>query len=79
VIAFRLPRRAREPVGRLLCLQAQAPTPPYYGLWSCLEGFEPDELGRMPTDREAVRMRLMRGTVHLVTVDDALRYVRAHA
>ena len=53
-------------------LQAQAPVPPYYGLWSRLEGFDPNELGRLLTEREAVRMTLMRGTVHLVTVPDAL-------
>ena len=46
--------------------------PPYYGLWSRLEGFDPHELGAMLTDREAVRLTLMRGTVHLVTVRDAL-------
>jgi Winged helix DNA-binding domain len=62
----------RDAVEHLLGLQAQAIAPPYYGLWSRLEGFDPHELGRMLTDREAVRMTLMRGTVHLVTVRDAL-------
>jgi len=61
-----------EAVEHLLGLQAQALTPPYYGLWSRLEGFNEHELGRMLVDREAVRLRLMRGTVHLVTVRDAL-------
>ncbi len=61
-----------EAVEHLLGLQAQAPLPPYYGLWSRLESFHPQELGRMLTDREAVRLTLMRGTVHLVTVRDAL-------
>jgi hypothetical protein len=69
-------RRAERPVGdtveHLIGLQAQSIAPPYYGLWSRLEGFDPHELGRMLTDREAVRMTLMRGTVHLVTVRDAL-------
>ncbi|MGH2801015.1 MAG: winged helix DNA-binding domain-containing protein, partial [Thermoleophilaceae bacterium] len=69
-------RRADLPVPqaveRLVGLQAQASMPPYYGLWSRLEGFDPHELGRMLTDREAVRLTLMRGTVHLVTVRDAL-------
>ncbi len=59
-------------VERLLGLQAQAPMPPYYGLFSRLHGFDPHELGRMISDREVVRMTLMRGTVHLVTVEDAL-------
>ena len=69
-------RRARRSVSdtveHLLGLQAQSVPPTYYGLWSRLEGFDPHELGRMLTDREAVRMTLMRGTVHLVTVRDAL-------
>jgi hypothetical protein len=59
-------------VEHLVGLQAQAPMPPYYGLWSRIECFDPHELGRMLTDREVVRMTLMRGTVHLVTVPDAL-------
>ena len=63
---------AREAVDHLVGLQAQAPLPPYYGLWSRLEGFDPHGLGGMLTEREAVRLTLMRGTVHLVTVRDAL-------
>jgi Winged helix DNA-binding domain len=59
-------------VEHLVGLQAQAPLPPYYGLWSRLAGFDPHELGRLLTNREAVRLALMRGTVHLVTVRDAL-------
>jgi hypothetical protein len=62
----------REAVEHLLGLQAQSVPPTYYGLWSRIEGFDPHELGRMLTDREVVRMTLMRGTVHLVTVRDAL-------
>ncbi len=46
--------------------------PPHYGLWSRLQGFDPHELGRMLNDREIVRLTLMRGTVHLVTVRDGL-------
>jgi hypothetical protein len=61
-----------EVVERLLGLQAQAPMPPYFGLWSRLERFDPHELGRLLVDREAVRLTVMRGTVHLVTVRDAL-------
>jgi DNA glycosylase AlkZ-like len=61
-----------EAVERLLGLQAQAALPPYYGLWSRLEGFDPHELGRMLIDRVALRLTLMRGTVHLVSVNDAL-------
>lgn len=59
-------------VEHLLGLQAQAPMPPYLGLWSRCAGFDPHELGAMLLDRRAVRMTLMRATVHLVTVADAL-------
>lgn len=61
-----------DAVEHLLGLQAQAPKPPYYGLWSRLGRFDPHELGRMLERREVVRLTLMRGTVHLVTVRDAL-------
>jgi hypothetical protein len=68
--------RVEKPVGEtvehLLGLQAQATLPPYYGLWSRLESFDPQELGQMLTDRAVVRLTLMRGTMHLVTVRDAL-------
>jgi hypothetical protein len=68
----RVDLRVRAAVEHLVGLQAQSVPPTYYGLWSRLEPFDPHELGRMLTDREAVRMTLMRGTVHLVTVRDAL-------
>ncbi len=61
-----------EAIEHLVGLQAQAPLPPYIGLWSRLDGFDPYELGQMLIDRTAVRLTLMRGTVHLVTVRDAL-------
>ena len=57
---------------RLVGLQAQAPAPPYYGLWSRLAGFRPEELGGMIEEGSAVRLALMRSTIHLVTADDAL-------
>jgi hypothetical protein len=68
----RVDMRVSDIVEHLVGLQAQEPLPPYIGLWSRLRAFDPYELGRMLTDREALRLTLMRGTVHLVTVDDAL-------
>ncbi|MGV9264145.1 winged helix DNA-binding domain-containing protein [Kitasatospora sp. NPDC003701] len=54
-------------------LQAQAvPQPPYLGLLSRLEGFTPDRLSALIEQREAVRIALHRGTIHLVTADDCL-------
>ncbi|RCG18272.1 winged helix DNA-binding domain-containing protein [Streptomyces diacarni] len=69
--------RTRMPVldalEHLVGLQAQAPMPPYFALWSRLAGFDPGGLAGMLTDREAVRMTVMRGTIHLVSARDALQ------
>lgn len=61
---------ADEALEHLVGLQAQAPIPPYYGLWTRLEDFRPAELASLITGRRAVRIALMRGTVHLVTSAD---------
>jgi Winged helix DNA-binding domain len=54
----------------LIGLQAQDPLPPYLSLWNRLDGFDPDEISTALTDRTAVRVLLMRGTIHLVTAAD---------
>ena len=59
-------------IEHLVGLQAQAPFPPYYGLWSRLPGFTPDDLASLLTDRSVVRIALMRGTIHLVSARDCL-------
>jgi hypothetical protein len=53
-------------------MQAQAPRPPYVGLWTRLERFQPEALSQLLLDRSVVRIALMRGTVHLVTAGDCL-------
>jgi hypothetical protein len=65
---------AYDAVEHLAGLQAQAPFPPYYALWSRLRGFEPQELASLLEERRVVRIALMRGTVHLVTAADALAW-----
>ncbi len=59
-------------VEHLVGLQAQAPFPPYYGLWSRLAGFRPDDLAGLLLGRQVVRIALMRGTIHLVSARDCL-------
>jgi hypothetical protein len=59
-------------VEHLAGLQAQAPFPPYYGLWSRLDGFRPEDLSDLITGRQVVRIGLMRGTIHLVSARDCL-------
>jgi hypothetical protein len=68
------PRAGRviETVEHLVGLQAQAPFPPYYGLWSRLDGFRPGDLADLLLGRQVVRIGLMRGTIHLVSADDCL-------
>jgi Winged helix DNA-binding domain len=59
-------------VEHLVGLQAQAPFPPYYGLWSRLDGFRPGDLSELLVTRKVVRIGLMRGTIHLVSANDCL-------
>lgn len=61
-----------ETIERLVGLQAQIPADPYIGLWSRIDGFATDDLATMIANRQAVRMRLFRATIHLVTGRDAL-------
>ena len=61
-----------EAVSHLVGLQAQNPLDPYLGLWSRVEDFDPNAVGRLLEDRFLVRMVVLRGTIHLVTADDSL-------
>lgn len=59
-------------VEHLVGLQAQVPHNPYTALWSRLDGFRPESLSQSIEHRAAVRIGVMRGTIHLVTAADAL-------
>lgn len=63
---------ALDMVEHLVGLQAQDVLPPYLSLWSRLRDFDPAELSTALEGRTAVRVLLMRGTIHLVTAADAL-------
>ena len=63
---------AVEAIERLVGMQAQAPEPPYIGLWTRLVDFRSDVLADAIMDRRAVRIGLMRGIIHLVTARDCL-------
>lgn len=62
---------AASTIERLVGMQAQAPNLPYVGLWARLAGFRHEELSKLMQTRQAVRLSLMRNTIHLVSVRDA--------
>jgi len=61
-----------DAIEHLVGMQAQLPNAPYVALWSRLAGFETAALSELVANRRAVRMSLMRATIHLATADDAL-------
>jgi hypothetical protein len=63
---------AAAEVEHLVGMQAQVPNAPYVGLWTRLEGFQPGELADLISKRRAVRLGLLRKTIHLVTARDCL-------
>lgn len=73
LLLHRAESSAIDAVDRLVGLQAQVPRDPYVALWSRLETFTPAAVADRLWDRSLVRIVVMRGTIHLVTADDALR------
>lgn len=71
MLLARQSRTAIDAIRHLVGMQSQAPNAPYVGLWSRLADFAHDELRELLTSRQAVRISCMRGTIHLVTADDA--------
>jgi DNA glycosylase AlkZ-like len=62
---------AQHVVEHLVGLQAQEPLDPYVALWARIVDLDPEVLSTMLEQRAAVRMGLMRTTLHLVTARDA--------
>lgn len=71
-------RRAEMPVldaiEHVAGLQAQEPPAPYFGLHARLDGFAPADLEKLLEDRRAVRLGMMRWTLHLVSARDCLAW-----
>jgi hypothetical protein len=69
-------RRARlSPLAvteHLVGLQAQTPHTWYVGLWARVAGCRPADVADLLTSRRAVRMALMRSTIHFVSAADAV-------
>jgi Winged helix DNA-binding domain len=61
-----------EMVHHLVGLQAQENLPPYLSLAARLDDFDPLVVSEGLDKRSLVRMTVMRGTIHLLTADDAL-------
>jgi hypothetical protein len=61
-----------EAMERLVALHSQVPRDPYVALWSRVEPFRAETLSAALEERRAVRMTLLRGTLHLVTAEDAV-------
>lgn len=74
----RVDEDAIEVLDRCVGLQSQDPRAAFFGLHSRIEGFDPAELDDLLTEREVVRMALLRSTVFLVDAQDA-RWIRALA
>ncbi len=68
----RQPLRVADALDHLVGQQAQNPSGPYYGLWSRLADFHPDDLASLIDRRLVVRIALMRWTLHVVTARDCL-------
>jgi hypothetical protein len=67
----RVPMAPYDATGALVGLQAQTTQSWYLTFWSRLVDVDPAAIGALLESRRLVRMTAMRGTIHLVTDDDA--------
>lgn len=68
----RSPATTHDAVAHLVGLQAQDNLPPYLSLAARLTGFAPHSVSAGLEDGSLVRLLTLRGTIHLLTADDAL-------
>jgi hypothetical protein len=68
----RVSMSAADMTRHLVGLQAQENHPPYFSLHARLTDFDPYDVSRRLDDRSLVRLLTMRGTIHLLTPEDAL-------
>ena len=61
-------------VGRLVGMQAQLARPPFVGLWTRLKEFTREDLATEIDRRTIVKATFVRGTLHLLTADDYLKF-----
>ena len=61
-------------LARLVALQAQLARPPYVGLWTRLAGFARADLATRIEQKTIVKATFLRGTLHLLTADDYLKF-----
>lgn len=59
-------------IEHLVGMQAQNHLDPYYALWARIDAFRPEELSNLVESRAALRIPLLRSTIHLVTARDCL-------
>src|SRR5205823_97483 len=63
-----------DAIERLAGLQAQLASAPYVGLWTRLRDFRRESLADLIENRKVVKATFIRGTLHLVTAEDYLRF-----
>lgn len=63
-----------EAIERLVGLQAQLASAPYVGLWTRLADFRRESLAELIENRKIVKATFIRGTLHLLTAEDYVRF-----
>ncbi len=59
-----------QAIEQLVGVQAQVPSPPYFGLWARLQDFSPEALMALRDEKQVYRAPLLRSTLHWVSAAD---------